>query len=576
LKAKDLRNAVLQLAVQGKLVLQNPEDEPASVLLERIKAEKARLVKEKKIKKQKPLPVISEEEIPFEIPESWEWVRLGKIGLVQTGTTPPKTHPEYFNGDIPFIKPADITTKGINYNNESLTKLGITKGRLIEQNSVMMVCIGGSIGKAYFTEQITSCNQQINAITPFSSISTKLVFSFMSTFFFLESVKRNATGTATPIINKNLWSNLVIPLPPLEEQKRIVSKLEEIMPLIDEYDKLEQKLSKLEEDFPEKLKKSILQYAVQGKLIPQSPTDEPASILLEKIKTEKAQLIKDKKIKKQKPLPPITEEEKPFEIPDSWEWVRLGEISTYIQRGKSPKYSLIRKFPVISQKCNQWSGFSIEKAKFIQPETLDKYAEERFLQDGDLLWNSTGLGTLGRIVIYKTELNPYDIAVADSHVTVLRQISKYCLSRYLLFYFSNPSVQNVIEMNSEGSTKQKELSTTTIKKYIVPLPPFKEQKRIVEKIEQLIKFSVILADKEEVNKYGKESIESEEREFEYKKAEETSSIIDLKVAEDKNNDEYAHFSFAARSTKQPVMSEKMKERMKIHIKRAKEAKKLKE
>jgi len=577
LKAKDLRNAVLQLAVQGKLVPQNPEDEPASVLIEKIKAEKARLVKGKKIKKQKPLPVISEEEIPFEIPESWEWVRLGEIGNWSSGATPQKSNDAYYrNGTIPWLRTGDLTDDYINDIPIKITQraLNETSVKLNKPGSVLIAMYGATIGKIGILTYEATTNQACCACDLFSDTYNRYLFYFLLSQ--KENFKKRSEGGAQPNISKEKIVKYLFPLPPLEEQKRIVSKLEEIMPLIDEYDKLEQKLSKLEEDFPEKLKKSILQYAVQGKLIPQSPTDEPASILLEKIKTEKAQLIKDKKIKKQKPLPPITEEEKPFEIPDSWEWVRLGEISTYIQRGKSPKYSLIRKFPVISQKCNQWSGFSIEKAKFIQPETLDKYAEERFLQDGDLLWNSTGLGTLGRIVIYKTELNPYDIAVADSHVTVLRQISKYCLSRYLLFYFSNPSVQNVIEMNSEGSTKQKELSTTTIKKYIVPLPPFKEQKRIVEKIEQLIKFSVILADKEEVNKYGKESIESEEREFEYKKAEETSSIIDLKVAEDKNNDEYAHFSFAARSTKQPVMSEKMKERMKIHIKRAKEAKKLKE
>lgn len=562
MKAKDLRNAVLQLAVQGKLVLQNPEDEPASVLLERIKAEKARLVKEKKIKKQKPLPVISEEEIPFEIPESWEWVRLGKIGLVQTGTTPPKTHPEYFNGDIPFIKPADITTKGINYNNESLTKLGITKGRLIEQNSVMMVCIGGSIGKAYFTEQITSCNQQINAITPFSSISTKLVFSFMSTFFFLESVKRNATGTATPIINKNLWSNLVIPLPPLEEQKRIVSKLEEIMPLIDEYDKLEQKLSKLEEDFPEKLKKSILQYAVQGKLIPQSPTDEPASILLEKIKTEKAQLIKDKKIKKQKPLPPITEEEKPFEIPESWEWVRLGE-TTYNFGQKKPENT----FTYIDVgSINNKARTLGNKDNVVLFNDAPSRAR-KIVKEGSVLYSTVRPYLMNMCIINRGfEFEP----IASTAFAVLNPYKSIC-NKYLYYYLQSNSLIKFVNAQMVG-VAYPAISEKNLIKAVIPVPPINEQKRIVDIVKKMIDLCTVLSNDKNLKNIEVENDQSSDNNFEYFASRGTVQDNNLQVAED----EYSDYLFAARSTKQPVMSEKMKERMKIHIKRAKEAKKLKE
>ena len=179
------------------------------------------------------------------------------------------------------------------------------------------------------------------------------------------------------------------------------------------------------------------------------------------------------------------DDEIPFEIPSSWQWVRLEHICSYIQRGKSPKYSPIKQYPVVAQKCNQWTGFSIEKAQFIDPETIGAYTKERFLENGDLMWNSTGLGTLGRMAIYWEELNPYKVAVADSHVTIIRPLKSYVMPQYLYSYFSSYTVQSVIEEKADGSTKQKELATTTVKKYLVPLPPFAEQRRIVEKIKEV-------------------------------------------------------------------------------------------
>ena len=254
----------------------------------------------------------------------------------------------------------------------------------------------------------------------------------------------------------------------------------------------------------QQLKNSILQMAVQGKLVPQDPNDEPASVLLERIRAEKERLIKEKKIKREKnpsvifkgadntPYEKIGDEvrsladEVPFDIPDSWEWVRLIAICEYIQRGKSPKYSPIKKYPVVAQKCNQWSGFSIEKAQFIEPDSLSSYGPERLLQDNDLMWNSTGLGTLGRMAIYKTAGNPYELAVADSHVTVIRSLKQFVLPEYLYYYFANPTVQSVIEDQADGTTKQKELATATIKAYLTPIPPLKEQRRILAKLSEVL------------------------------------------------------------------------------------------
>ena len=179
-------------------------------------------------------------------------------------------------------------------------------------------------------------------------------------------------------------------------------------------------------------------------------------------------------------------DEVPFDIPDSWEWVRLIDVCEYIQRGKSPKYSPIKKYPVVAQKCNQWSGFSIEKAQFIEPNYLSSYGPERLLQDNDLMWNSTGLGTLGRMAIYKTTANPYELAVADSHVTVIRPLKQFVLPEYLYYYFANPSVQSVIEDQADGTTKQKELATATIKAYLTPIPPLDEQRRILAKLSEVL------------------------------------------------------------------------------------------
>ena len=297
---------------------------------------------------------------------------------------------------------------------------------------------------------------------------------------------------------------MLIPIPPHNEQQSIVDSLSLLNPFINKYSVSEHELNVLNKEISSLLKKSILQEAIQGKLVPQIVEEGTAQELLEQIRQEKQKLVKEGKLKKSALTDSVifrgddnkyyencdgvvncVDDTIPFDIPYSWSWIRLEQICSYIQRGKSPKYSEIKKYPVVSQKCNQWSGFCIDKAQFIDPDTLPKYAEERILQNKDLMWNSTGLGTLGRMAIYYKHLNPYELAVADSHVTVIRPLKQFIESRFLYAYFSSDAVQSVIEEKADGSTKQKELSTSTIKNYLIPLPPIAEQKRIVDKINEL-------------------------------------------------------------------------------------------
>ena len=226
----DMQKSILQMAVQGKLVEQRPEEGTGEELYRRIQTEKQALVKAGKIKKEKPLPEITEDEIPFEIPESWKWVRLCTIGNTQTGNTPSKAHPEYQGSVIPFITPGDILNGSICYSNQALSSLGKEAARVAESGTILQVCIGGSIGKAAVTNQEVTFNQQINSITPLNCIPD-YVYSVMTSQSFIKKMKDSAGGTATPIINRGLWDSLLIPLPPLAEQKRIVARLEELLPL---------------------------------------------------------------------------------------------------------------------------------------------------------------------------------------------------------------------------------------------------------------------------------------------------------------------------------------------------------
>lgn len=522
--AAKLRASVLQRAIQGKLVPQDPDDEPASELVERICKERAELVKEKKAKKPKRgESVIWQDDsgswwervgkdevehidnaLPFDIPNNWVWSRLKTVAIFSGGGTPDKGTPSYWNGVIPWASMKDIHGNVLTKTIDTITESGLRSKPSISIASPGELIVSTRLnpGKPIISGIRTAINQDLKLVQAF-----ELNVPYLQNWFKANAAyfKALGSGTTVPGIKIEHLEESLIPLPPLAEQQRIVKRINAIMPLIDRLEKLERESDAVDSRFWRDLPSSILQQAVEGKLVPQDPDDEPSSVLLERIREERTELVKQKKAKaprggesriyrgtdgswyeqRGKAKPVCIDKEIPFDIPENWEWSRLENITEYIQRGKSPKYSTIEKYPVVAQKCNQWSGFSLAKAKFIDPSTLSQYGIERFLVTGDLLWNSTGLGTLGRIAIYDDTVNPYECAVADSHVTVIRTDMRWMNYSFLFAYFAGPSVQRVIESQASGSTKQKELSLTTVQNYLVPVPPLAEQRRIVAKVSEI-------------------------------------------------------------------------------------------
>ncbi|VQJ24299.1 type I restriction-modification system S protein [Streptococcus pneumoniae] len=504
---EQLKASILQRAMEGKLVPQNPNDEPASELLKRIKAEKEKLISEGKIKRDKKETEIfrgddgkhygkfadgstQEIDVPYDIPDTWEWVRIKSI-YWNFGQNKPEKSFRYIDTSSIDRKKNIINYKNLQYLSPEQAPSRARK--LVSQNSVLFSTVRPYLKNIAVVREL---KEYLIASTAFIVLDTLLNETYLKYYLlsdnFINRVNNKSTGTSYPAINDYNFNLLLIALPPLSEQQRIIEAIESALEKVDEYAESYNRLEQLDKEFPDKLKKSILQYAMQGKLVEQDPNDESVEVLLEKIRAEKQKLFEEGKIKKKDLDISIVSqgddnsyyEEVPCEIPESWEWVRLNDITSYIQRGKSPKYSNIPIYPVIAQKCNQWSGFSIDLARFIDPETVHSYQKERLLRDGDLMWNSTGLGTLGRLAIYHENKNPYAWAVADSHVTVIRVLSGVINCHFIYNFLSSPIVQSVIEEKASGSTKQKELLTKTIKEYLIPLPPLPEQSRIVDKIEQ--------------------------------------------------------------------------------------------
>ena len=486
--AKDLKNALLQEAVQAKLVPQIASEGNAKDLLEEIKKEKAKLIKEGKLKKEKPLPEITEDEIPFDIPENWCWCRLGDMVYNHGQKTPDK---EFSYIDIGSI---DNEHQKLNKNENFIQpeKAPSRARKIVKTGDIIYstvrpylhnMCI---IDKEFSKEPIASTGFAV--MTCPSQISNKYLFYYLLSPIFdnYANDTENAKGVAYPAINDDRLYKGIVPIPPLFEQKRIVSAIEQFMPFIEEYGKKEAELTALNADIAKTLKNAILQEAVQGKLAPQIASEGNAKDLLEEIKKEKAKLIKEGKLKKEKPLPEITEDEITFDIPENWCWCRLGELSKLVTKGTTPRGGNVayKNTGIGFLRAENVAGIQsldLSNLKYIDKETNDNYLKRSILEENDIL--ITIAGTLGRTAIVKKTDLPLN---ANQAVSIVRLIDPYQIDlKYLVFAINSPDLQKKL-IGQTKVTAIPNLTLEIIENCEIPLPPIGEQKRIVETIEKLL------------------------------------------------------------------------------------------
>lgn len=485
MNARDLQNSILHLAIQGKLVKQREEEGTAKELLEKIEAEKKHLLKEKKIRKQKPLASIKEDEIPFDIPESWEWVRIAEIGEIVGGGTPKTGNSEFWSGgDIPWLTPADmkfVEGKYVKNGGRFITHKGLkgSSARLMPKGTIIYSS-RAPIGYIAIADNDLATNQGFKSLVPYEiSVNEYMYYCLISR---TNEIISRASGTTFKEISGSEFGLTIVPLPPLEEQKRIVAKIEELMPYVDKYDKAYSEVEELNKKFPEDMQKSILQYAIQGKLVKQREEEEGAAEeLYQQIHEEKEKLVNERKIKKPKKLSDITKDEIPYDIPDNWKWVRLGEVAIKITDGShNPPPKKSSGYYVISAK-------NVKNEKIIF-ENVDRYTdEEGFLKEnsrtnikrGDIIMGIIG-GSIGNIAIYDHD----EKVIAQRSIAIIDTLAN---NDYIKVFLQSPLIQH--QLKNTSSTAQGGVYLGTINEILVPLPPLEEQKRIVKKIEELLPYT---------------------------------------------------------------------------------------
>ena len=517
MNAQQLKNSILQMAVSGKLVPQDPNDEPASVLLERIRKEKEQLIKEGKIKKEKnpsyifrgadntPYekvgknePVSIAEEVPFEIPESWEWCRLGDIFYHNTGKALNAS-----NQSGQLLK--YITTSNLYWNRfelDSLRQMYFTDAEIEKCTATkgdLLVCEGGDIGRAAIwpLEYDIRIQNHIHRLRAYVPVCTEYYYYIFYLYKHVGWI--GGKGIGIQGLSANALHSLLFPLPPIKEQQRIVEKISQIEPYAEKYESTESKLAALNSGFPEQLRKSILQLAIQGKLVPQDPNDEPASVLLERIRTEKERLIKDGKIKRDKnesviyrrdnshyeklgSLERCIDDEIPFEVPDSWSWCRLGHILLKLSDGthSTPRYQSAG-IPFLSVKDVSSGFLDFSSCKYIsEPEHKELYSRCN-PEYGDLLLTKVGTTGIPAIVDTRDEFSLF-VSVA-----LLKFNQDLLYNKFLLHEILSPLVQKQAEESTRG-VGNKNWVMRDIAKTLIVIPPIEKQYRIVDMIERIFPY----------------------------------------------------------------------------------------
>ncbi|EFA19535.1 MULTISPECIES: restriction endonuclease subunit S [Bacteroides] len=517
MNGKQLKNSILQWAIQGKLVPQDPNDEPASVLLERIRAEKARLVKEKKIKKDKNESIIYrgddnsyyekflatgevkciDEEIPFEIPNGWQWERIGNIFETTSGSTPLSRNPDYYkNGNINWVRTTDLNNGILNKTEIQITSKAIIDYNLsiLPQTSVCVAMYGGAgtIGKHCILHFDTTINQSVCAIQPNGFCNMDYIHTFIEYQrpFWMDFA---AGSRKDPNINQLIIKHCLLPIPPQEEQLRIVTKLNQLYPYIYQYGNSQNRLNQINKEIWHSLKKSILQEAIQGKLVPQITEEGTAQELLEPIRQEKLQLVKEGKLKKSaltdsiifrgddnkyfekigKTEQDITDEI-PFDIPNTWVWVRHNDLFDISGGSQPPKSKFIER-----EKEGYIRLFQIrDYGSNPQPIYIPLSTASKISQKGDILLARYG-ASLGKV--FYAEYGAYNVALAK--VIPLYE-SRLIFQKYIFLYYCSSIYQN--EIVNRSRCAQAGFNKEDLNSLLFPLPPLSEQYRIVEKYEKAI------------------------------------------------------------------------------------------
>ena len=485
---QELKSSILQLAIQGRLVEQRPEEGTGEELYQQIQAEKKRLIQEGKIKKEKPLPEIAEDEVPFEIPESWRWVRYSELmNSMSTGPFGSMLHKsDYVQNGIPLVNPANIVNGRITASNKMMVSAETAKRLESYMLQTGMIIMGrrGEMGRCAVVgrqENGWLCGTGSFFMMPTCHMYVHYISMLFSTPCAKGYLSGASVGTTMNNLNHKILSDMPVPLPPLAEQKRIVAKIEELLPYLDRYEKAWNRLEKFNRRFPADMQKSILQMAIQGKLVEQRPEEGTGEELYRQIQAEKKRLIQEGKIKKEKPLPEIAEDEVPFEIPEGWKWVRLGDVASVLGGKRIPAGRTLTtedtgyKYIRVSDMKN--GSVSIDSLLYVPSDIYPSIS--RYIINKEDVY-ITVAGTIGRVGKIPQQIDGSNLTEnAD------RLVFQFLDQDWLIRCLESQLIQQQI-IDATTKVGQPKLAIKRIQELLLPLPPVAEQKRIVARLEEIL------------------------------------------------------------------------------------------